>query len=71
MRNKLPEELVTIPLIDMDFIAKELDLSNCRVRTKWLRQVSSDECRRGLLLAMNVALELKKELRKTHALVEA
>ncbi|RDV10350.1 hypothetical protein DXT99_26570 [Pontibacter diazotrophicus] len=71
MKNKLPKELVTVSLIDMDFIALELDINNHNAEVKWLRQTSSDEYRRGLRIALNIALELKKELRKTNALVEA
>lgn len=71
MKNKLPKELVIIAMIDMDFLALELDINNCNVEVKWLRQTSSDEYRRGLKVALNIALELKKELRKTNALVEA
>lgn len=70
MKNKLPKELVTIPLIDMDFIAVELDINNHNVEVKWLRQTSRAEYQRGLKLALRIALELKSELRRTCALVE-
>ncbi|RDV10377.1 hypothetical protein DXT99_26435 [Pontibacter diazotrophicus] len=71
MKNRLPKELVTISLTDMDFIALELDINNCNIEIKWLRQTNSDEYQRGLKVALTIALELKKELRKTNALVEA
>ncbi|GHA67909.1 hypothetical protein [Pontibacter akesuensis] len=69
MKNKLPAVLVNTRLIDMDFIAVELDVANCNVEVKWLRQVNSDECEQGLKLALQFALELQAELKKTHALV--
>ena len=71
MKNKLPKELVIIAMIDMEFITLELDINNCNVEVKWLRQTSSDEYRCELKVALNIALELKKELRKTNPLVEA
>lgn len=72
MKNELPQEPVTITLIDMDFIAVELDGNSCEAEVKWLRQVkvNSEEYRRGLEVALSIALELKKELRKTYAFVE-
>lgn len=58
-------------MIDMDFLTVEPDINNCEVEVEWLRQVSSEEYRRGLEVALSVALELKTELRKTCALVQA
>lgn len=72
MRNEPRQEPVTLSLIDMDFIAVELDTHNCNTEVKWLRQVEvgSDEYWRGLGMALRVALELQAEQRKTHTLVE-
>lgn len=69
MKNKLPAVLVNIPLLDMDFIAIELDIVNCNVELKWLRQVSRAECEQGLKLALRIALEMQAELKRTQALV--
>ena len=73
MKNKLPKQMVTVSLIDIDFVALELDINNHDVEVKWLRQIeaNSAEYLRGLGLVFRVALELQAELRKTHALVEA
>lgn len=70
MKNELPVELVPVALTDMDFLRVELDINHCRMQVKWLRQVSSDECLRGLKFALHVALELKAELKKTSELVQ-
>ncbi|WP_162056355.1 hypothetical protein [Pontibacter pamirensis] len=72
MRNEPPQEPMALSLIDMDFIAVELDVHNYNTEVKWLRQVKvgSDEYWRGLGVALRVALELQAELRKTRALVE-
>lgn len=55
----------------MDFLAVELDLSRCSAEVKWLRQTSGEDYRRGLKVALQIARELKRELRKTHALLKA
>lgn len=71
MQNKSSSELVTISFIDMDFLTVELDLGRCSAEVKWLRQTSSEEYRRGLEMALRIALELRAELRKTHALIRS
>lgn len=71
MKNRLPKELVTIPLTDMDFIALELDINNCNVEVKWLRRVNHAEFRYGLSIVALVTSQLKKELKRTYALCAA
>ena len=56
---------MTIAFLDMDFLVVELDLSRCSAEVKWLRQTSGKEYRRGLEVALQIARELKRELRKT------
>lgn len=58
-------------LIDIDYLSLELDVNHCHVDVKWLRQVSSQECQRGLEVALTAALELKTALQQTRALVQA
>jgi hypothetical protein len=69
MEKELPSEVVTICPIDMDFLRIELDRNHGRMRTTWLRQVSKKERRRGLQLALRVAVELRKELKRTRAML--
>lgn len=70
MQNELPQERVLLSFIDADFVVVEIDINHCSAEVKWLRQASGEEYRRGLEIALSVALELKKQLRKTQALVQ-
>lgn len=54
----------------MGFLAVELDLSRCSAEVKWLRQVRGKKYRRGLKVALQIALKLKRELRNIHALLK-
>ncbi|MFD3001369.1 hypothetical protein ACFS7Z_13425 [Pontibacter toksunensis] len=71
MQNELPQERVTLSFMDADFLVIAVDVNHCSAEIKWLRQVSSEECRRGLKLVLHIAAALKTELRKTQALVQA
>lgn len=71
MQDEFPQGPVALSFIDADFLVVELDLNRCSAEVKWLRQASGEEYRLGLELALGVACELKRELRRTLALVRA